>query len=107
MMEAGESGIVTDTGLDRALAMAVQAFKRDVCETTLAALSEKDVEFLAAMAGDSPRSRVSDIAGRMRVSVDYAQKYRKRLIDAGIIEPAGRGFVRFAVPYVQEYLSRE
>lgn len=107
VMEAGESGIVTDTGLDRALAMAVQAFKRDVCETTLAALSEKDVEFLAAMAGDSPRSRVSDIAGRMRVSVDYAQKYRKCLIDAGIIEPAGRGFVRFAVPYVQEYLSRE
>ena len=59
------------------------------------------------MAGDRPRSRVSDVAERMHVTVDYAQKYRKRLIDAGIIEPAGRGFVRFAVPYLQDYLSRE
>lgn len=36
----------------------------------------------------------------MTVYQDYAQKYRKRLIDAGIIETSKRGFVRFAVPYL-------
>ena len=107
VLEADDFGEVTEDGLDRALAAAARTFEKDVCETTLAAVSEKDAEFLAAMAGDRPRSRVSDVAERMHVTVDYAQKYRKRLIDAGIIEPAGRGFVRFAVPYLQDYLSRE
>lgn len=106
VLEADDFGEVTEDGLDRALVAAARTFEKDVCETTLAAVSEKDAEFLAAMAGDQLRSRVSDIAERMRVTVDYAQKYRKRLIDAGIIEPAGRGFVRFAVPYLQDYLSR-
>ena len=105
VMRAGDDGTVTEDNLSDALESAVRTFERDVCETTLAALSEKDVEFLEAMASDCPRSRVSDVAERTGVTVDYAQKYRKRLIDAGVIEPAGRGFVRFAVPYLQSYLS--
>lgn len=43
---------------------------------------------------------------RHDVTVDYAQKYRKRLIDAGVIEAARRGFVAFAVPYLREHLRR-
>ena len=35
---------------------------------------------------------------------DYAQKYRRRLIDAGVIESASRGYVRFAVPFLRDYL---
>ena len=42
----------------------------------------------------------------MGVTVDYAQKYRKRLIDGGVIESAGRGYVGFAVPYLRDYLCR-
>ncbi len=38
---------------------------------------------------------------------DYVQKYRKRLIDAGIIEAPARGKVAFAVPYLADYLRRE
>lgn len=51
-------------------------------------------------------SRVSEVAERMGVTVDYAQKYRKRLIDGGVIESAGRGYVGFAVPYLRDYLCR-
>lgn len=58
------------------------------------------------MAKDDDASRVSDAAERMGVTVDYAQKYRKRLMDAGIIEASRRGFVRFAVPYLMSYLGR-
>lgn len=49
-------------------------------------------------------SRISDIAERMSVTPDYAQKYRRRLIDAGVIEVARRGYVKFAVPYMADYL---
>ena len=71
------------------------------------ALSDKDREFLSAMVSDAKESRVADIAERMNVTIDYLQKYRKRLIEfVGVIEPAGRGYVRYAVPYIQEYLRK-
>ena len=83
-------------------------FENDVCETTLAALSDQDIAFLAAMTEDEEgASRISDIAERMSVTPDYAQKYRRRLIDAGVIEVARRGYVKFAVPYMADYLHNQ
>ena len=74
-------------------------------QTTLRALSEKDVEFLTAMSRDDGPSRVTDVADRMGVSVDYAQKYRRRLIDAGVVESPSRGRLAFAVPYLRDWLQ--
>lgn len=74
-------------------------------QTTLRALSEKDVEFLTAMSRDDGPSRVTDVADRMGVSVDYAQKYRCRLIDAGVVESPSRGRLAFAVPYLRDWLQ--
>ena len=48
-----------------------------------------------------------DIAARMDVTPDYAQKYRKRLMDAGVVEASSRGSVAFAVPYLADYLRKE
>lgn len=81
-------------------------FENDVCKTTMAALSERDGDFLIAMAQDGGPSRVADVAERMGVSFDYAQKYRRRLIDAGVIVPACRGEVAFDVPFMADYLRR-
>lgn len=103
---ASSDGSLSVDGLKAALHSAQLDFENDVCETTLVALSGQDVAFLRAMSVDEGTSAVGDIAGRMRVTPDYAQKYRKRLIDAGVIEPAGRGRVAFAVPYLADYLRR-
>jgi hypothetical protein len=35
----------------------------------------------------------------------YISQYRSRLIVAGIIEPAGRGRVRFTIPYLREFVQ--
>lgn len=59
------------------------------------------------MAADEGDSRMRDIAERMGATSDYAQKYRRRLLDAGVIERARRGYVRFAVPYLADYLRCE
>jgi len=40
----------------------------------------------------------------MGVSVTYAGVYRARLVEDGIIEPAGRGLVCFTIPYLADYL---
>lgn len=106
MRYAGEGGMVTDSVFDNALVASRTAFERDVCETTLAALSDRDVDFLKSMVADEASSRMSDIARRMGVSDDYAQKYRKRLLGSGIIAAPRRGHVTFAVPYLQDYLKR-
>lgn len=104
---------VTDQGrlsgamIDAAIEAAQADFENDVCGTLLAALSVRDVQFLSAMALDKSDSSISVIAKRMNVSQDYAQKYRKRLIGAGAIEPAGWGLIRFAVPYLADYLRKE
>lgn len=103
---AGESGSVTPDVLENALYTARETFEEDICQTTLAALSDRDVDFLRAMAEDNDPSRISEIAQRMGVADDYAQKYRKRLIGSGIIEQARRGYVRFAIPYLADYLRQ-
>lgn len=106
VMYADEDGTIEGNALETALKHAADSFENDVCETTLAALSDKDVYFLSAMAEDPQESRIADVATRMGVTYDYAQKYRKRLIDGGIIEPARRGSVRFAVPYLADHLRK-
>ena len=49
--------------------------------------------------------KISDIADRVGVSADYAQKYRKRLITAGVVENAARGYLKFSVPLLAQYLK--
>lgn len=104
VLRADDEGRVSSKALADAIAASEADFESDVCRTTLAALSDRDVDFLVCMAQDDRESRISVIAERMGVSDDYAQKYRRRLIDAGVIEPVRRGYVRFAVPYLDTYL---
>ena len=46
----------------------------------------------------------ADLAERLGVDQGYVSVYRRRLIDALLIEPAGRGSVRFTLPYLAEHL---
>ena len=90
--------------IDKAIALAKDTFLNDICATTLRGLSEMDIRFLKAMTADERYSKTGDIANRMNVKPDYAQQYKRRLSDAGIIEQPRRGIVQFAVPYLKEYL---
>lgn len=101
-----EGGTLSDETFDAAVASARREFENDVCETTLAALSDMDVRFLCAMALDEEESSTARVAERLDVTVDYAQKYRKRLIDAGVLESSGWGKVRICVPLLEGYLRK-
>jgi hypothetical protein len=70
----------------------------------LADASPIDRAFLHAMAEDDGPSRMADVQRRLGVDVNYASQYRLRLIAAELIEPAGRGYVDFALPYLREHL---
>lgn len=98
-------GTADESILRRAAASSEEDYKNDVCGTTIASLSGQDVEFLAAMAQDEGPSRMKAVSERMDRTQDYAQKYRRRLINAGVIEAVGHGLVDFSVPFLREYLQ--
>jgi hypothetical protein len=76
-----------------------------VHEPSLAKLSDRDRDFLAAMVVDPGPSRVGDIAERLGVDANYASQYRARLLVAGLIVAPRRGYVDFELPYLREYLT--
>jgi hypothetical protein len=61
-------------------------------------ISGAEREFLVAMAHDDVESRMKDIAIRMRQSAQYANVYRQRLLEAGLIKQLRRGYVDFVIP---------
>ena len=75
-----------------------------VCAPIIAGLSERAVDYLRAMAVDDGPSSTADVAERMGETIDYANVYRAKLIDARIIAAPRRGQVDFAVPMLREYL---
>ena len=106
-ISASEHGTVTEESFNRALSMARDVFIDDICGTTLSPLSEKDIAFLDAMAEDAEESSMQDICQRMNVDSAYANRYRTRLLQAGIIRQKRRGVLEFAVPYLRDFLLRE
>lgn len=95
---------VTDQTLTRGIEAARKRLGSMVLDTALADLSDVDRTFLVKMAVDDGPSRMSSIAERMGESIKYVGVYRHRLIDTGIIRPAGRGQVEFTLPYLAEHL---
>ena len=83
---------------------AIIAVQQRVISRVYQDLSEKDREFMQAMAVDTDRSKVSDLVTRMEVSAQYVQVYKRRLIDTGYVTSDGHGYVAFSLPYLGEYV---
>lgn len=70
----------------------------------LAEASDIDKSFLLAMSADHGPSQMRDIQARLGVDKNYASQYRLRLLALELVEPAGRGRLDFALPYLRDYL---
>lgn len=106
VLYSDENDEIDDDILNTALESSKLDFENDICLTSLSALSNKDKDFLYAMSQLEDPTKMKDIAAKMNVTSDYAQKYRRRLLDAGIIKEAGFGNVTFAIPLLRDFLSR-
>jgi hypothetical protein len=88
--------------------MAITAAQRRntlvVVESALSDISEKDREFLNAMAAQDGPSTAAQIGQAIGSKPNVVSKYRNRLIAAGLIESAGYGKVDFAIPGLRQYL---
>jgi hypothetical protein len=85
---------------------AIRRLGDQVFAPSLAPLSERDRDYLLAMA-NKEESATKDIAETLGVATRYASTYRARLMLAGLIEPAGWGRVRFTLPYFSEWIRSQ
>ena len=70
------------------------------------ALSEKDIAFIVAMAGQSTETvKMSAISEATGEPASYLSKYRLRLIDAQVIGQSKYGYVKFTLPFFKNYVQ--
>lgn len=77
-----------------------------VVESALSDISDKDRQFLHAMAEQDGPSTAAQIGQIIKSKPNVVSKYRNRLIAAGLIESAGYGKVDFAIPGLRDYLRQ-
>ncbi|WP_240629821.1 AAA family ATPase [Specibacter cremeus] len=98
------SGVVDQAATTNAITAALRRNERVVLEAALSTASGRDVDFLCAMAQDEGSSIIGDVAERTGMSPSAASNYRRRLIEEGLIQPAGYGRVAFAIPGLRQHM---
>lgn len=103
-------GSAPNTTIDHNAAMvAIKRAQTDyihgVLDSTYRELSAGDLTFLIAMLEDEGPSTLKDIAERTGKSPSSARVYKRRLLEAGVIEEERRSEVRFELPMLKEYLK--
>ena len=78
----------------------------NVFKPILNPLSDNDKIFLKALARCGETVTTARLQAELGKSGPAIQPYRKRLIEAGVIESPRRGELVFAVPYLSEYLQK-
>ncbi len=102
---SGDKPTISETNACEGVEHAKADFRTGVLSNTYRELSDGDIRFLRAMLIDQDSSSVSDIAARMMKTPGYVSTYKKRLLQAGVIEEAGRSKVTFAIPMFREFLE--
>lgn len=88
-----------------AIRRAQEDFTHGVLDSTYRELSAGDLAFLMAMLEDDKPSLLKDITKRTGKSPSNTRVYKRRLLEAGVIEEERRGEVRFELPMLREYLK--
>lgn len=105
--EASADAVTIETQhVEAGIELARRDMENRVLKTTLDELSNMSIRFLEAMLEDDAVSSTSDIAKRLGKSSGYVSTYKRRLMEAGLIEDAGRSKIRFALPCLRDYLPR-
>ncbi len=104
--ESRRSATIEDMDVEAGISDASGAFADAVCAPAYDGLTTAQKSFILAMTQDQPAdSRVSDVVGRVGKSASWGSKYRASLIEARIIESAGYGLVRYAIPHFGDFLQ--
>ncbi len=99
-----EEATVTTSVMDKAEKAAQSDMEDNVFKPILNPLSDNDKVFLRALARCGGTVTTAKLQAALGKKGPAIQPYRKRLLEAGVIEAPRRGELVFAVPYLAEYL---
>ena len=102
-----DGGTVDAAIMEKAEKSAMGDMENNVFKPILSPLSDNDKIFLKAMARQGETVSTAELQAALGKKGPALQPYRKRLLEAGVIEAPRRGELVFAVPYLSEYLLNE
>lgn len=102
-----EGETVTEMIMSKAERAAKMDMDDNVFKPILNPLSDNDKVFLRALARCGGTVTTANLQAKLGKKGPAIQPYRKRLLDAGVIEAPRRGELVFAVPYLAEYLLKQ
>jgi hypothetical protein len=106
--DATPGSVIGLSRIERAAARARASAVPALIEPALQDSSPGDLRFLRALAAEPDADvAATSLATALGVSRGTITGYRRRLIAAGVIEPAGRGRLRFALPGLRDHLRPE
>ena len=101
---AGTDDVIGPEATQRGFRLAQEEVEHRVFDAALAELSKGDLAFLQAMLPDEKETDRADLAERLKRSSSYISTYKKRLLEAGVIEERKPGTFMFALPRFRDYL---
>ena len=105
--EAARRLPITAAAVERAAAPARSTYNRAVTAQMVGDVSPDQRAFLVSMARHGAPVRLGDVRADHEWSQSQVGVYRQRLIDAGLVVPAGWGLVDFAIPGIADVLAEE
>ena len=90
--------------------IALDTYEKRVLAPLMAEVRNGEREFLNALAkalGEDRRARTGEVAEAQGKTTTEMSMTRKRLLEEKLIDAPAHGYVRFAVPYLREYLLKE
>ena len=87
-------------------AVAQEELEDRVFAATCSELSRGDMTFLHAMSAEDPVTSRAEVAARLGKGSGYISTYKKRLLEAGLIEEPQPGVFKFALPGFGAYLKK-
>jgi len=99
-----KGGTVTDDVMNKSEKAAMKDMEDNVFKPILTPLSDNDRVFLRALARCGETATTTKLQAKLGKKGPAIQPYRKRLIEAGVIEAPRRGELVFAVPYLADFL---
>ena len=98
---------VDEAIMNKAEKSALGDLEDNVFKPIMAPLSDNDRLFLKGLAQCGESATTAELQKALGHDGPAIQPYRKRLIDAGVIESPRRGELLFSVPYLSEYLRKQ
>lgn len=98
-------GSITVDSVKKGVEIANEELAARIYDATYSELSDGDLEFLAVMCARGKETTRAAIAEKTGRASSWVSAYRKRLLEAGVIEEPKRGVYSFALPGFGEYLQ--